>query len=130
MELPGTLILGINLAKKELLHVEKKLQQKVVYFLARCGFVLTEIPVIMKSGDAFHFKKNCKSLVTDMPCRNEPTYDAVCSLGCDYWFCIHLNDVLQHFSQIKERRLHEQRQPQEQKKQQRRDRNATSEHCR
>jgi hypothetical protein len=57
-------------------------------------------------------------------------FDAVCALGCDYWFGIHLNDVKQHFSQIKERRLHEQRQLQEQKKQQRRDGKANSKHRR
>jgi hypothetical protein len=74
---------------QELSCVEKKLQQKVVDFLARCGFALTEIPAIMKSGDAFLFKKNCKSLVTDMSRPNEPTHDAVCSLGCAYWFGIH-----------------------------------------
>jgi hypothetical protein len=59
LEVPGTLILGVNMAHKELSHVQMKLQQKVVDFLAQCGFAHTKIPTIMKEGDAFLFEKNC-----------------------------------------------------------------------
>jgi hypothetical protein len=103
INVPGQLVLGINGANEELSPSEKRLQRRVVNFLALCGFVLTEIPAIMKSGIAFLFKKNCKALVIDISRGNEPTYDAVCLLGCDYWFGKHLDDVHCHFAQVKNR---------------------------